>query len=280
MDKGILSIIDGGLGNILFQVIAAYVASKKYNCKLYLIKSLKKNHHQKFVDYSENILKYVGIFIKDYDTFVNNSFAPGEPHNFFDNSTYQFYISTEAYSNDNLKLPIIFNQYFQYYPPLKNYEKEIREVFLKGLHEYRENITKSYDTSDSIFLHIRRGDYLNLQYRHPVQPLSYYEKCLNIIDDSDVKNIYVFSDGLGWAKEQSLFTDNKKIIFIDTDDEVYTLAFMSLCTKGAICANSTFSWWGAYLGAYSLRSKVFVPKLWMINGKIDSLFPDEWIIIE
>lgn len=53
---------------------------------------------------------------------------------------------------------------------------------------------------------------------------------------------------------------------------------MSLCYSGAICANSTFSWWGAFLGAYSQRNPVFVPRNW-IREKIWNLFPEEWIII-
>jgi hypothetical protein len=55
---------------------------------------------------------------------------------------------------------------------------------------------------------------------------------------------------------------------------------MSLCKKGAICANSSFSWWGAFLGAYENRAPIFVPHLWMHECRIDSLFPEEWTIVE
>jgi hypothetical protein len=56
---------------------------------------------------------------------------------------------------------------------------------------------------------------------------------------------------------------------------------MSLCTKAAICANSTFSWWGAYLGAYKFRNKVFVPRDWIKQTQYDInlLVPEEWIKI-
>jgi len=53
---------------------------------------------------------------------------------------------------------------------------------------------------------------------------------------------------------------------------------MSLCEKGAICANSTFSYWGAMLGAHSSGNTVIVPKDWCKDPPI-CLFPDEWLIV-
>ena len=59
-----------------------------------------------------------------------------------------------------------------------------------------------------------------------------------------------------------------------------TLALMSLCKAGAICANSTFSWWGAFLGAHGVRAPVFVPERWIGGDKLPvALFPDEWHVV-
>ena len=80
-----------------------------------------------------------------------------------------------------------------------------------------------------------------------------------------------------WVKEQEYF--NSEIFEqYESSDELESLALMSLCLGGAICGNSTFSWWGAFLGAYSLRNPVFVPKNW-IKMDITCLFPDEWNVI-
>ena len=55
---------------------------------------------------------------------------------------------------------------------------------------------------------------------------------------------------------------------------------MSLCKGGAICSNSTFCWWGAFLGTYEKRNPVFVPKKWIsVKDDMSNLFPSEWIII-
>ena len=64
---------------------------------------------------------------------------------------------------------------------------------------------------------------------------------------------------------------------IESIDELYCLAFMSLCLGGAICANSTFSWWGAFLGTYGKRNPIFVPRLWSKVYNTNGLYPDEWI---
>jgi hypothetical protein len=67
---------------------------------------------------------------------------------------------------------------------------------------------------------------------------------------------------------------------VDIQDELESLALMSLCRKGAICANSTFSWWGAFLGTYGERAPVYVPEKWISDPPIVSLFPPEWIILK
>lgn len=272
LQPGIVSLFEGGLGNRLFQVAAAYVASIKYNCPLYLIKSEHQNHHLKRVNYFDELFKEIGIAIDD------KTYKDMFPHglNYSDNYHHPFWVSTEAYSTDNITIPVVFSQYYQYYPPLKMYEKEIRALFLNGLDRYINDIKNTYENlSNSAFLHVRRGDYL-LYPRHPVLPISYYEKCINQLD---VDTIYVFSDDISWAKNNDYFKQVRNIVFIENDDELYTLAFMTLCKKGAICANSSFSWWGAFLGAYENRSPVFVPSLWMLECRIDSLFPEEWITI-
>jgi hypothetical protein len=62
---------------------------------------------------------------------------------------------------------------------------------------------------------------------------------------------------------------------VDEPDELDGLALMSLCHGGAIIANSTFSWWGAMLGAYPAKATVVYPSKWLQGNKPD-LFPPQW----
>ncbi len=174
------------------------------------------------------------------------------------------------------------NGYFQYYPPFTAFESELRYLFLSGIQEYRNKVLEKYtDLANCAFLHIRRGDYLKHPTIHYNQTLEYYEKAVNrLCSEVTVmpKKIYVISDDISWVKSQSFFTANPIYDIFESADELETMAFMSLCTAGAVCANSTFSWWGAFLGAYGARRPVIVPSRWHCDP-IESLFPSEWIVM-
>jgi len=278
---GVIVHFCGGVGNQLFQLAAGYIAAKKYNCPLYIYNFKYKNHRNKMVDYFESIYKNIGIHIPDtyFDRFLNVMFSGGPVNNIF-NYSHQFFITTEPYSIDNLSIPIMFNQFFQFYPPLKPYERDIRQLYMNAFQKYTDAVSLFYPQStNSIFLHIRRGDYLLHGDKHPVLPISYYEEGLSRFDISSLSNIFVFSDDIKWAKQQPLLNENPKVVFIDNEDELLTLAFMAMCKKGAICANSSFSWWGAFLGAYESRNPIFVPNKWIGGHSKIVLFPEEWNIL-
>jgi hypothetical protein len=110
------------------------------------------------------------------------------------------------------------------------------------------------------FLHIRRGDYLSpYTVHHRVDLEKYYERALMALPDSTA--IVVCSDDIDWCK----FTLPRKYgmgrnwVFLEGVDDYITMAIMSRCAIMAICANSTFSWWGAYFGC--AQTKVF-PDVW------------------
>lgn len=132
---------------------------------------------------------------------------------------------------------------------------------------------KQLDFNNSCSIHIRRGDYLNTQHIHPIQSIQYYNKAIDIIGKYD--NIYIFSDDIQWCKENLNF---KNSIFMEGNSNLEDLRYMSLCSHNII-ANSSFSWWGAYLNQ-NKDKKVICPKLWFGDGTNDSdLKPLRWIQI-
>lgn len=261
----------GGLGNQMFIIAAAYSSSRKNNYPLYFFKYLENEHNINNFNYSETIFRYFGKYM-----CIEQSY---KLQDMILSCGYKMYQNLNPYDKYSIRNePILFNNHFQYYPALKPYENDIRRLFNLGLESYRNKIKKEYTEcllENSAFLHIRRGDYLEKQNYHPNVGLEYYEKAIELLIDK-VRYIYVFSDDENWVNNQKLFI-NKKIILIDSTDELYTLSFMSLCTGGAICANSTFSWWGAFLGAYEKRNSVFVPRVWSKVYKTEGLYPEEWI---
>ena len=256
--EGVYVKLMGGLGNQLFEIAAGYAVSRKYTCPLYYSGDSHTNHHGNIVNYSTTIFENIGTRLVPM---------------IYPKQRLPAMVSTEAYNNDHLTFPITFDQHFQYYPPLKPYELELRTLIKTNLSNY---VIDFPELENAAFLHIRRGDYLKHSDMHPIVPLSYYERAVDALKDH-VSVFYVFSDDIQWAQQQPLFQSDK-MVCIHSDDELYTLAFMSRCRGGSICANSTFAWWGAFLGAYEKRNPVFVPKDW-IRQRVDGLFPSEWTVL-
>jgi hypothetical protein len=132
-------------------------------------------------------------------------------------------------------------------------------------------------SSNLVGIHVRRGDYLKPPHSDfmPSCSISYYEKALQQFDIKE-KTFCIFSDDLEWCKGQTVFSSLPNKLFIDEPDECKSLALMTVCHGGFICANSTFSWWGAFLGAHVKRQPVIVPLQWVKGEEVD-LFPKEWI---
>lgn len=133
------------------------------------------------------------------------------------------------------------------------------------------------------FLHVRRGDYLSPYcVHHCVDLEDYYRTALSLYDP-DIY-ILVCSDDIVWCKETlprrySDVVKPHRWVFLDKDD-VTTLGLMTACEYGGICANSTFSWWGAYWNS-SPRKLVCMPKTWgkppMPEAK--EIYPDGAIVL-
>lgn len=176
---------------------------------------------------------------------------------------------------DNVSL----HGFFQSEKYFKHISDEIHQDFTFH-NEHLEPCKEMMETfagQEPIMLHVRRGDpnlvdprgfkwaYVNCSDQHPVQPIEYYEKALAEFDDN--QPIVVFSDSPEWVKEQEFFSGNRFFVSEPVDkypDGSYTpyadLCLMSLCSH-AIIANSSMSWWGAWL-IQNPNKKVIAPKMW------------------
>lgn len=130
---------------------------------------------------------------------------------------------------------------------------------------------------DSTFLHVRRGDYVNLQHYHGMPSLEYYTGAVRLIREAHPSaKVFVFSDDRSWCRE-NLPSD---FIIVDGTDKFEDLHLMSLC-QHAILANSSFSWWGAWLGDARPERTVVAPKIWFamqnLQQNSQDLIPDRWI---
>ena len=163
--------------------------------------------------------------------------------------------------------------YFQSEKYFKHIEDEIRQDFT-----WRDDVRNlCQDLFDSIggiaiSLHIRRTDHLVKPTYHPVLPLSYYEEALSKFP-SDIP-VLIFSDEPAWCHEQELFMKDDRFMVSDSGDNITDMCLMSMC-QYQIMANSTYSWWGAWL---SNSRDVIAPKLWFGPDGQDpkDVYVDRW----
>ena len=167
--------------------------------------------------------------------------------------------------------------YFQSEKYFKHIEDEIREAFtfVDEIRIPTEEAFKSNFDDEVIAIHLRRGDYLKYPH-HPVQTLEYYAEGLSHMPD-DIP-VLVFSDGIEWCKEQDLFKDDR-FLFAEGNSTGVDLCLQALCSYHII-ANSSFSWWGAWLAK---SKKTVAPSVWFGGadaGKdLSDLYLPGWIII-
>jgi hypothetical protein len=110
------------------------------------------------------------------------------------------------------------------------------------------------------FIHIRGGDYVN-HWLHHVDLTAYYEKAIKYF--SHDTNFYIFTNDIDYAKSFTFLSTITYSFVIE--EEVMALTMMSKCTKGGICANSTFSWWGGFLNQ---NRTIIIPSKWSNDSNI------------
>jgi hypothetical protein len=241
-----------GLGNRLFQVAFIYSYAKKYNKEYGYIEN--QNNPHSTLNYLEKIYPFMNkILIESPNVYQEES------HKCIS------YVNIPNYQEDT-----IFNGYFQCDQYFREYKSEIQNLFLLPSLEHPL-------PHNSIFLHVRRGDYLYSP-NHYIDLTLYYIKCVQFLNIQKEKNyvLYIVSDDIEYCKRDLSRIINKlvsNVIYVEGLNEIETLSLMKECKLGGICANSSFSWWGAYLNP-NPDKLVFFPSQWFRNPKYQE-WPNE-----
>ncbi|MBK9283698.1 MAG: alpha-1,2-fucosyltransferase [Sphingobacteriaceae bacterium] len=169
-------------------------------------------------------------------------------------------------------------KYFSSIRPSLLKDFTIKDVIPEKILEIQNKIK----SSAAVSIHVRRGDYVNLKSAsdfHGACSLNYYEKAHAFLKDKfENFNLFIFSDDIAWCKQNFSF---QNMHFIEQQHGPHWDMFlMSFCNHNII-ANSSFSWWGAWLNENENKS-VVLPDFWFRNVKTESLGikPDNWILIE
>ena len=271
--------IKGGLGNQLF----CYSFAKALSMKGINVKIDDHSFFQKKIIHEGYQLNYFNISLESanlkeiYKYRGSNSFV--KKINLYRNK----YIIEKDIRFDKSFLELRGDIYVEGYFQSEMYFKSHRELLLSELKFscdlssqkiYNEILNNQYCS-----VHIRRGDYTNKTNLkiHGVLDLSYYNKAINFLKAKGFKNFIIFSDDIEWCKNHFKI-NGLNIVFSDFGlNNIQELNLMSRCNSNII-ANSTFSWWGAWL---NMNNKKFViaPKKWFSNDTPSDIVPQNWICL-
>lgn len=270
--------LSGGLGNQMFQYATGYVTAQKKNEELILDISNYNNHSKRDTLRQFELLKFFNIsytktihiqtpFLIHFYQKIKNKLLPINPYEF----------------NINVFKKNKLNGYFQNEKYFKKYRKDLSiEFTLKKQSNIFKETKNTIKFTESIAMHIRRGDYVTNSFandHHGVLLFSYYEKAYETLTNNVKKSctLFVFSDDISWCKEHVKFQSDITFVSCKELSSAEELILMSLCTHNII-ANSTFSWWAAWLNQN--RNKIVIaPKNWTKNVNSNDIIPASWIQI-
>lgn len=235
--------LQGAIGNQMFQIAATYALAKRhgFECGFDLASYTPLQGFQG-TKYADTVFRHVP---KKY----NHEFK------------YFYTEPSHAYApipgQDDM---LIINSYLQSEKYFQDFEDDIRRLF-------DVPILAGYESLTSI--HVRRGDFLAAPHVFPICSLDYYREAMEMIGGDFV----VCSDDIAWCRENF---KGENIHFSPFFSEESDLALMKSC-KNNIIANSTFSWWGAWLNPNPDKI-VVAPKKWFQDGGPDAsdIVPEYW----
>ena len=287
----------GGLGNQLFQYAAGFALANYHKTDLFLDTTHLNNDPKGAYTKRKFELDKFAISGKIADSAVLEQFnfsenkvvtklkklAPGLFKQMIFNE-HQF-----TFHANFFKLPATsyLNGYWQSEKYFNSFRDKLTTTITltEALSEHGQAFDAMITSSNSVAIHVRRGDFISLKsanHFHGFLEMDYYKPAIDLIK-SKVNNptFFIFSDDIEWCRTNFDFISLKefvdgKALGISTHEE---LILMSHC-KHTIIANSSFSWWGAWLNQ-NKDKLVIAPKNWFADKTIDTndLIPSSWIKI-
>jgi hypothetical protein len=274
-------IIQGGLGNQLFQIFMLISYSIKHNKQFVIPKNLQS--WDKRITYWDTIFLNLMPFLVSNDD-IEKYIEIKEP-------------SFKYTEFSNITENVVLNGYFQSYKYFKTNYTEVCDKL--GLYQIRNIIKQKYFTQinntyennkicNTISLHFRMGDYKNMPNHHPLISDNYYINSLfHIISVTKQKKwnvIYTceeIDDEIVLSRIQNIKNVFKELNFLKIDNSLKDyeqMLLMSVCDHNII-ANSSFSWWSAYIND-NPQKVVCYPSMWFgiaySNFDTIDLYPDSW----
>ena len=240
---------EGGLGNILFQVATGYSYAKRTNKDFILFDALNTmSSHEHMVSFYNNLFRNISRNSQPLSSTVNIYREPS------------FQYNTIPIIDDS----VLLDGYYQSEKYFHDYRQELFELF---------DIPQNTQGVKACSIHIRRGDYLQKANFHSVLDMDYYNRAMGIIN---ADKYIIVSDDINWCFEQF---KGSQFDFSNHTSTYQDLILMSNCADNII-ANSSFSWWGAWMNR-NINKRVVAPAKWFgsVGPSKHDLYVSDWIII-
>lgn len=282
----------GGLGNQMFCYAFALALKEKHNEKVFVDISHFNNYglHDGFLINeifnvqeiniaSKKEIKSLSRYIPHYK--LSRIFRKLLPKKSTE------YIEKQDYVYDNLAMSVKGDCYYEGYwqSPLyfDNIKPSVKKMFTfpKSFGENKD-IEVLMGNVDSVSIHVRRGDYLNHKSFVGICELDYYERAINNVKKK-IKDphYFIFSNDIVWCKENlSSILDTDKVQFVSHNQgsKSFWDMYLMSCSKNMIIANSSFSWWAAYLNQYD-NAYIISPVKWVNRSYNTDVHPSSWVLI-
>lgn len=184
----------------------------------------------------------------------------------------------------DLDRPVLLDGYFQ----SPEYFTDIAEVIRtriaspKGMSEASMRLLRHIEVVDAICMHVRRGDYVSnssFNQFHGLCGLEYYLEAVPLASAGmRAPHVFVFSDDPAWVRDNVRLPCALTVVDVNAEDAAHEDLWLMAACQRFVIANSSFSWWAAWLG--SAKDKVVVaPRQWFANGSPEPhrLIPQDWI---
>lgn len=265
--------LNGRLGNQMFQYAALIGIAKKNDFSYGINYSndfdLNLKDIPEDIHVNQKILTLSRLFkLSAEDSADTNHPTIEEPYAHFCEDLFKI--------SDNINL----RGYFQTEKYFKHIEKDIRKEysFPQDILDSANSYIRDIQQFDIVSVHFRRSDYLMLKNYYNTELDSYYNDAFKLFEDKKYKFI-LFSDDIDFL--YSNFKNKDKFFICDIRNQFVELAMMTLCQHNII-ANSSFSWWGAWLNDNRMK-KVVAPAKWFNfgykNKDTKDIYCPEWIKI-
>lgn len=268
----------GGLGNQMFQyAIGRHLAEKNRTALSLDISTLLKRDE---INYTPRNFE-LNVFNVKYSKLIN------KPSSSYFNKAYnKLFTSTINEKDHNYDSQVLSNKgniYLNGFWQTEQYFKDIEEIIRKDFtfkatpNAININHIKNINAVNSVSIHFRRGDYITNSSAvdfHGICEPEYYQNAINEIKNKVTNpHFFIFSDDVEWVQENFII-DNATIISNNTASDAFEdMRLMAAC-KHNIIANSSFSWWAAWLNNNPDKI-VIAPKRWLKNIEID-IIPVSW----